>query len=130
MLDMDHFKRFNDDHGHPAGDKLLTDATNAWQKRLRAVDYLARYGGEEFLVFLPDVGGARAGQVVDRLRGDTPLRQTFSAGVATWDGRETSDELVARADTAMYAAKQAGRNRTILSDGRQAPHTANPPPTT
>ncbi len=130
MLDMDHFKRFNDDHGHPAGDKLLTDATKAWQRRLRNVDYLARYGGEEFLVFLPDVGGVRAGQVVDRLRGDTPLGQTFSAGVATWDGRETSDELVARADTALYVAKQSGRNRTILFDGRQAPHPANPPAST
>jgi diguanylate cyclase (GGDEF)-like protein len=122
MLDMDHFKRFNDYHGHPAGDTLLTDATNAWQKRLRDVDYLARYGGEEFLVFLPDVGSVRAGRVVDQLRGDTPLGQTFSAGVATWDGCETSDELVVRADRALYAAKQAGRNRTMLSDGRQARH--------
>ncbi|BCJ73620.1 hypothetical protein CS0771_31640 [Catellatospora sp. IY07-71] len=115
MLDMDHFKLFNDTHGHPAGDRLLTVAGAAWQRRLREVDYLARYGGEEFLVLLPDADGVRAGQVVDRLRNTTPLGQTFSAGIATWDGRETSDELVARADSALYAAKQAGRNRTVLA---------------
>lgn len=115
MVDIDRFKLFNDTYGHPAGDKLLTAVGAAWQQRLREVDYLARYGGEEFLVLLPDVEGVRAGQVVDRLRNDTPLGQTFSAGIATWDGRETSDELVARADAALYAAKQAGRNRTVLA---------------
>ncbi|GHJ47766.1 hypothetical protein Cs7R123_51080 [Catellatospora sp. TT07R-123] len=115
MLDMDHFKLFNDTHGHPAGDRLLTAAGAAWQQRLREVDYLARYGGEEFLVLLPDADGVRAGQVVDRLRSSTPLGQTFSAGVATWDGRETSDELVARADSALYTAKQTGRDRTVLA---------------
>jgi diguanylate cyclase (GGDEF)-like protein len=118
MLDLDRFKLFNDNHGHPAGDRLLTAAGTAWQQRLRELDYLARYGGEEFLVLLPDVEEVRAGQVVDRLRDDTPLSQTFSAGIATWDGRETSDELVARADTAMYIAKQSGRNRTVLATQR------------
>jgi PleD family two-component response regulator len=66
-------------------------------------------------VLLPNVEEVPAGQVVDHLRDDTPLNQTFSAGIATWDGRETSDELVARADTAMYSAKQSGRNRTVLA---------------
>jgi diguanylate cyclase (GGDEF)-like protein len=118
MIDLDRFKLFNDNHGHPAGDRLLTAAGTAWQQRLRELDYLARYGGEEFLVLLPDIEEVRAGQVVDRLRDDTPLNQTFSAGIATWDGRETSDELVARADTAMYIAKQSGRNRTVLATQR------------
>ena len=80
------------------------------------MDYLARYGGEEFIVLLPDADSTRAGEVVDRLRDVTPLGQTFSAGVATWDGRETSDELVARADTGLYQAKQSGRNRTLAAE--------------
>ena len=116
MLDLDHFKQFNDSYGHPAGDRLLKAAGAAWQERLRGVDYLARYGGEEFIVLLPDADSTRAGEVVDRLRDVTPLGQTFSAGVATWDGRETSDELVARADTGLYQAKQSGRNRTLAAE--------------
>jgi diguanylate cyclase (GGDEF)-like protein len=115
MLDLDRFKRFNDNYGHLAGDRLLTAVGTAWRRRLRESNYLARYGGEEFLVLLPNVEEVGAGQVVDQLRDDTPLNQTFSAGIATWDGRETSDELVARADTAMYSAKQSGRNRTVLA---------------
>jgi diguanylate cyclase (GGDEF)-like protein len=120
MLDLDRFKLFNDAYGHPAGDRLLKAAAAAWQERLRAVDYLARYGGEEFLVLLPDADSERGRQVVDRLRDATPLGQTFSAGVATWDGVETSDEMVARADTALYAAKQAGRNRILLATTERA----------
>jgi diguanylate cyclase (GGDEF)-like protein len=116
MLDLDHFKMFNDTYGHPAGDRLLKAAGAAWQERLRGADYLARYGGEEFLVLLPDADGTRACEVIERLRVATPLGQTFSAGVATWDGRETSEELVARADTPLYAAKQAGRNRTLRAE--------------
>jgi diguanylate cyclase (GGDEF)-like protein len=116
MLDLDRFKIFNDMYGHPAGDRLLKAAGSAWQERLRAVDYLARYGGEEFLVLLPDADATLAHQVIDRLRDGTPLGQTFSAGVATWDGTETSDELVTRADAALYAAKQAGRNRILLAE--------------
>jgi diguanylate cyclase len=115
MLDLDRFKVFNDTYGHPAGDRLLKAAGAAWQERLRAGDYLARYGGEEFIVLLPDADAALAQQVIDRLRDATPLGQTFSAGVATWDGTETSDELVIRADAALYAAKQAGRNRIVLA---------------
>ena len=120
MIDIDHFKRFNDAYGHPAGDRLLKAASAAWQERLRAVDYLARYGGEEFLVLLPDADAERGRQVIDRLRDATPLGQTFSAGVAAWDGVETSDEMVARADTALYAAKQTGRNRILLASTERA----------
>jgi len=111
MLDMDHFKRFNDDFGHLAGDRLLRSAAVAWTSELRAVDQLARYGGEEFILLLPGAGPVLARQVLDRLAEATPAGQTFSAGVATWNGRETSDELVARADQLLYAAKRAGRNR-------------------
>jgi diguanylate cyclase (GGDEF)-like protein len=115
MLDLDRFKLFNDTYGHPAGDRLLKSSAAVWRERLRAVDYLARYGGEEFIVLLPDADGTEACVVIERLREATPLGQTFSAGVATWDGNETSDELVARADTGLYAAKEAGRNRILLA---------------
>jgi diguanylate cyclase (GGDEF)-like protein len=121
MIDLDRFKLFNDTYGHPAGDRLLKSAAAAWAERLRSVDYLARYGGEEFIVLLPGADSAQALAVIDRLREGTPLGQTFSSGVATWDGTETSDELVARADTGLYAAKENGRNRIELAAAREEP---------
>ncbi|MET0426200.1 MAG: diguanylate cyclase [Actinoplanes sp.] len=111
MIDLDHFKKFNDTYGHPAGDRLLEEAAAAWSSQLRRTDVLARYGGEEFIVLLPASSLVDATAVVERLRGATPLDQTFSAGLALWDGVETSESLIARADTALYAAKSAGRDR-------------------
>jgi diguanylate cyclase (GGDEF)-like protein len=113
IIDIDHFKRFNDTYGHPAGDRMLKETAAAWQEQLRTGDHLARYGGEEFVVLLPDATPAQAREVIDRMRLATPLGQTFSAGLALWDGAETSDELTARADTALYKAKNAGRNRIV-----------------
>jgi diguanylate cyclase (GGDEF)-like protein len=115
FLDLDHFKRYNDTHGHPAGDRLLKAAAAAWHSALRDVDVLARYGGEEFVVLLPGAGPAEAGQALARALEATPMGQTFSAGVALWDGAETSDELLQRADAALYAAKAEGRNRIALA---------------
>ena len=111
ILDLDHFKAFNDAYGHPAGDRLLKSATAAWHGELRTVDILARFGGEEFVVLLPGADAGEARQVLARALAATPLGQTFSAGVVTWDVVETSDELIARADAALYVAKAAGRNR-------------------
>jgi diguanylate cyclase (GGDEF)-like protein len=119
MIDLDYFKRFNDSLGHPAGDRLLKEAAAAWQEQLRTVDHLARYGGEEFVVLLPDATTEQAHRIVDRMRLATPLGQTFSAGVATWNCTETSDELIARADVALYAAKNGGRNHVV--DAVQVP---------
>jgi diguanylate cyclase (GGDEF)-like protein len=116
LLDLDHFKRFNDTYGHQAGDRLLRAATEAWRPLLRSSDLLARYGGEEFAVLLPASTLGQAVEVVDRLRQATPLAQTFSAGVALWHGSETSDQLVARADKALYRAKQAGRDQVLAAD--------------
>ena len=115
MIDLDHFKRFNDEFGHPAGDRLLKSAASAWLAQVRSIDKLARYGGEEFILLFAGTGLADAISLVDRLRPVTPLGQTFSAGVAEWDGGETSDELIARADRALYAAKRGGRNRTEVA---------------
>jgi diguanylate cyclase (GGDEF)-like protein len=119
MLDLDHFKRFNDQHGHQAGDRLLKSATAAWRAMLRTTDLLCRYGGEEFSVLLPGATTEEAAEVLERLRAVTPQEQTFSAGLACWDGQEISEELVARADRALYAAKAAGRDHVIV-DSHQA----------
>jgi diguanylate cyclase (GGDEF)-like protein len=114
MIDLDHFKRFNDERGHQAGDRLLRSASAAWRGVLRAADQIARYGGEEFIVLLQGTDADGAEALVERLRPVTPGGQTFSAGIATWTSSETSDELIARADRALYAAKESGRNRTAI----------------
>lgn len=118
LLDLDHFKLFNDAYGHPAGDRLLKEASAAWHGSLRAVDLLARYGGEEFIVLLPDADASEARRIVERALAATPQGQTFSAGIAVWDGDETGEQLVARADRALYEAKAGGRNRVLAVDDR------------
>jgi diguanylate cyclase (GGDEF)-like protein len=118
MMDLDHFKRYNDRRGHAAGDALLRGAAQAWLKQMRPTDLLARYGGEEFTLVLPACTADQAAQLVDRLRPLTPDRQTFSAGVATWEATETPTELLQRADRALSLAKKGGRNRTMIA-GRE-----------
>jgi len=113
FLDLDHFKLYNDTHGHPAGDAHLRRAATAWRRELRAIDVLARYGGEEFAILLPDCDIDQASEVLDRVRDATPSGETASAGVVKYDGREPPDSLVARADAAMYRAKHAGRAVTV-----------------
>ena len=115
LMDIDHFKRFNDAHGHPAGDRLLKEAAAAWRDQLRTADLLARYGGEEFGVVLVGQSLETAIAVLDRMRAVTPHGQSFSAGVALWDGREIPEQLVARADEALYRSKHAGRNRVTAA---------------
>jgi diguanylate cyclase (GGDEF)-like protein len=125
LLDLDHFKRFNDQHGHQGGDRLLKAATAAWRTRIRGTDLLARYGGEEFAVLLRDCGTSEAVQVLDNLRAVTPLGQSFSAGVAQWDGQESPERLVGRADVGLYEAKRAGRDRVIVTPSQ--PDASEPP---
>ena len=115
VLDLDHFKTFNDTHGHPTGDLLLRNAVRAWREHLRAGDLLARYGGEEFVVVLPEAGDAESAvRAIERVRMATP-GVTSSAGVAIWDGREPAAHLIRRADGALYEAKRGGRDRTVLA---------------
>jgi diguanylate cyclase (GGDEF)-like protein len=128
LLDLDHFKGFNDQYGHQAGDQLLKSATAAWQSLLRSSDLLARYGGEEFALLLPSSTLGQAVEIIDRLRVATPLAQTFSAGVALWHGDEPSDQLVARADQALYQAKQAGRNQVLPALPAQGPNRVHQDP--
>jgi diguanylate cyclase (GGDEF)-like protein/PAS domain S-box-containing protein len=115
VLDLDGFKRFNDEHGHQAGDRVLADSARAWQSQLRGSDLLARYGGEEFAALIPAWPLEIAVEVVERLRLATAGGLTASAGVASWDGSETGEELFGRADAALYEAKQSGRDRTVAA---------------
>jgi diguanylate cyclase (GGDEF)-like protein/PAS domain S-box-containing protein len=115
ILDLDHFKRFNDTHGHPAGDALLKRVAATWSSLLRADDILARHGGEEFALLLSGCASDRAVALVERLRTALPHGATCSAGVAEWDGAETPDALFSRADRALYDAKAAGRDRLAFA---------------
>lgn len=117
LLDIDHFKRFNDEHGHQAGDDLLREAGRLWRLELRASDFIARYGGEEFGLLLPACPADRALAIVDRIRSKMPAGQTCSAGVACWSADQSADDLISRADAALYAAKRGGRARTVLANG-------------
>ncbi len=123
LLDLDHFKDVNDTLGHQAGDKLLQDAAATWTGQLRAHDLLARYGGEEFALQFIAWPPEAALALVDRLREAVPGPNTCSAGLAQWDGQESPEELVARADLALLEAKHTGRNRTVVAPRSKA--TAN-----
>ncbi len=115
MLDLDHFKAFNDRRGHQAGDQLLTEAAAAWRLALRPYDILARFGGEEFSVILPGCATPDAVRLIERLRFVTPSGESCSAGIAEWDGDEHADALVGRADAALYRAKRAGRDQSVTA---------------
>jgi diguanylate cyclase (GGDEF)-like protein/PAS domain S-box-containing protein len=113
IIDIDHFKSYNDTYGHLAGDAVLRDCAAAWDSALRGEDMILRFGGEEFLAILPDCEPDDAAEIIERLRAATPNGQTCSAGLAVWQPGESVDELVARADKALYEAKEAGRDRLV-----------------
>jgi diguanylate cyclase (GGDEF)-like protein/PAS domain S-box-containing protein len=115
MLDLDHFKAYNDRHGHLAGDRLLRAAAAAWSGSLRGTDVLARWGGEEFAVLLPSCDAAGATALIERLRGTLPDGVTFSAGVATSGGADEPRALMDAADRALYRAKAEGRDRVVVA---------------
>jgi diguanylate cyclase (GGDEF)-like protein len=117
MLDLDFFKNYNDQRGHQAGDRLLKHSAAAWVQELRASDTIARYGGEEFAVVLPGCTLDNARTIVERLRAAMPADQTVSAGVACWNGRESTEDLVGRADAALYEAKRTGRDKLVTAGG-------------
>ena len=103
--DLDDFEAFNDSHGHPEGDRLLRDTVEAWKYLLRTEDHLARYGGDEFMLTLPDTDVERAGMATERLRAAVPRGQTCSAGVACIEPGDSLEQLVKRADEALYREK-------------------------
>ena len=116
ILDIDHFKAYNDIRGHLAGDDLLRRTASAWSGQLRDEDLVARYGGEEFGVLLVGCRLNEGVAIVERLREAVPDGESCSAGIAAWDGTETAESLVARADDALYQAKRAGRDRIVASE--------------
>lgn len=117
MLDLDHFKDFNDTHGHQSGDQLLRELADTWRAQLRASDILARYGGEEFSLAFRASPLHTAATVLARVRAAVPRQQTCSAGLAQFDGSESTEDLVGRADAALYHAKAQGRDRTVIDSG-------------
>jgi diguanylate cyclase len=115
VIDIDHFKAYNDANGHAEGDRLLARCARLWAGELREVDHLARIGGEEFGLALPGCSATEAIDVLARLRAATRPLCTVSAGIAAWDAAEEWRELVARADAALYRAKRDGRDRVALA---------------
>ncbi|HBM22000.1 MAG TPA: GGDEF domain-containing protein, partial [Alcanivorax sp.] len=125
-VDLDHFKRINDEYGHDMGDRVLRQFAEHTLDNLREGDYLARLGGEEFILVLPQSDLAGAELVAERLRESWASRSfedrrgppvvSLSAGVASYRGKETVDQLLGRADRALYRAKTGGRNRVCRED--------------
>ena len=109
LLDLDGFKEVNDRLGHSAGDLMLRTIASHWSAALRDTDTLGRVGGDEFAALMEHAGEDAALDAIARMRGALPEGEHFSAGFATWDGEESVDELVARADFDMYADKRARR---------------------
>ncbi|MFI9652587.1 diguanylate cyclase [Guyparkeria halopsychrophila] len=124
MLDIDHFKRVNDHHGHLAGDRVLAHIGKIVREQIRAGDIPVRYGGEELAVFLPGEGLEEARQCAERIRqavekteiraGHSMLSVTISAGVAVHRQEESLSAIIGRADRELYCAKQSGRNRVCI----------------
>lgn len=127
LVDLDHFKRVNDTHGHPAGDEVLREMAMLLGEGLRSSDYPARYGGEEFAVILPHTSREQAALLAERLRQRVAEREfrtgaskdvlalTVSAGVASLPSGGSAQDLVLLADQALYVAKNNGRNRVVLA---------------
>ncbi len=133
MADIDHFKNFNDSHGHPAGDLVLQEFTHRLVKRVRESDVVVRYGGEEFVLLLPECGAAEAMDAAEGIRGcvaRTPfkvpsigsLHIQCSIGVSVWEPDRpcTAEDLIRRADKLLYRDKRAGRNR-VMAENSSAP---------
>jgi two-component system cell cycle response regulator len=113
IIDVDHFKSINDTRGHAEGDRVLVDVSMALRAHLRAEDQLGRLGGEEFLALLPDTDAEAAHAAAEKLRASVAeTGVTVSIGWAAWEG-ESPEELVRRADDALYRAKASGRDRVV-----------------
>ena len=129
MVDIDHFKKVNDQHGHQAGDQTLAHVARIMEETLRASDVTARFGGEEFTIILPNTTGESAQMTGERIRRAVersplklkdPIKVTISLGISTYvpPAYITPEQLIRQADTAMYRAKQAGRNCCMLFASR------------
>lgn len=126
MIDIDHFKNVNDTYGHLVGDEILVSVAHTITEQLREIDFVARFGGEEFVVFLPETGKEAAMKAAQRVCAtvasseyrayDEKMHISVSIGAATFpDDSDDKDALIERADAALYAAKEQGRNRVIAA---------------
>jgi diguanylate cyclase (GGDEF)-like protein len=115
MIDLDHFKRYNDTFGHLEGDGLLRQMGEVLRSSFRTNDFIARYGGEEFAVAFENCDIEQAKSLLERLRLGMPRGQTFSAGITQTDGNQAPEVVLDRSDKALYQAKQNGRDRVQIS---------------
>ena len=126
LLDVDHFKRINDDYGHDSGDRVLRTLGALLARHTRAADCVGRYGGEEFLLVMPNTTLAQARDMLDRLRGDIEATHwagvfegatgvTATIGIAACGAAVSAESAIRQADGALYAGKAAGRNRVVLA---------------
>jgi diguanylate cyclase (GGDEF)-like protein len=122
MGDVDRFKQYNDDHGHPAGDEVLRHVARVMSEATRDVDFVARYGGEEFFVLLPELNADGAAEVAERIRerlaADPMLGEevTVSFGVAEFPANgDTAETLISAADSVLYQAKKKGRDQVVVA---------------
>jgi diguanylate cyclase (GGDEF)-like protein len=126
LMDVDHFKQYNDTFGHPAGDEVLKSVGRILQQMVREGDFAARYGGEEFAIILPDTEAETAMHVAERIRATVGShafahrRVTLSMGISSYCMPEAAATMLQRADTALYAAKAEGRNRIFYMPMSQA----------
>jgi len=126
VIDIDHFKKYNDTYGHLAGDEVLSRLASVFKKSIRSSDYAARYGGEEFIIILPEIGPEQGVEAAERIcrkveeeifSGDgESIKVTISVGVASYpQNGEDAESVIRNADEALYEAKELGRNRVILA---------------
>jgi diguanylate cyclase (GGDEF)-like protein len=130
VIDIDHFKEYNDTYGHLAGDEVLSRLASVFKKSVRSCDYVARYGGEEFILVLPEIGPEDGVKAAERIRKEVvkenfagdgkPREVTVSVGVASYpkDG-DDSQAIIRHADAALYKSKESGRNRVVLAGATQ-----------
>lgn len=117
LMDLDHFKQYNDSHGHLAGDRLLQELIRNWQTALRQTDMVARVGGEEFVVLFPDMDIDAGKAVLERLKTQVPDNQSCSCGLTCYRPGDTAVALTDRADKALYLAKDRGRDQVVVDPG-------------
>ena len=130
MLDIDHFKNYNDRYGHLVGDAILREVASTIKENIRQIDLAGRYGGEEFSIIFPETDKAQAGFAAERIRRaiededilayDEKVKVTASIGISTYPGdAQDSQAIIDRADQALYQAKQAGRNRVCAYEAKK-----------
>jgi diguanylate cyclase (GGDEF)-like protein len=121
MLDIDHFKNVNDTYGHDVGDKVIKNIVDIVKKNIRNIDIFVRWGGEEFIILCPETDSLSAATLAQKLRSaiddasfDKVGNITCSFGVASFKDNESKDSFIKRSDSALYKAKDEGRNRVVV----------------